>query len=118
MQEPMAKHTSFRIGGPVEVMAFPKSREELSLLLKTSALLDCTPVILGAGTNVLAPDEGMSGLVICLKDCLDGMETNFSQQEKHIRPVSLLLISITLNQLMIHGDILLVTESFWLLSIY
>ena len=27
MQEPMAKHTSFRIGGPVEVMAFPKSRE-------------------------------------------------------------------------------------------
>ena len=68
MQEPMAKHTSFRIGGPVEVMAFPKSREELSLLLKMSALLDCTPVILGAGTNVLAPDEGMSGLVICLKD--------------------------------------------------
>ena len=64
MNEPMARHTSFRIGGPVEVMAFPKSREELSQLLKTSALLDCTPVILGAGTNVLAPDEGMAGLVI------------------------------------------------------
>lgn len=73
-QEPMAKHTSFRIGGPVEVMAFPKSREELSELLKTSALLDCKTAILGAGTNVLAPDEGISGLVVCLKDCLDGME--------------------------------------------
>jgi len=72
--EPMAKHTSFRIGGPVEVMAFPKTKEELSKLLKVSALLDTKPVILGAGTNVLAPDGGMSGLVICLKDCLGGME--------------------------------------------
>ena len=73
-QEPMAKHTSFRIGGPVEVMAFPRNREELAELLKTSALLDCKTAILGAGTNVLAPDEGIDGLVICLKDCLDGME--------------------------------------------
>ena len=72
--ELMAKHTSFRIGGPVEVMAFPKTKEELSKLLKVSALLDTKPVILGAGTNVLAPDGGMSGLVICLKDCLGGME--------------------------------------------
>ena len=72
--ESMSKHTSFRIGGPVEVMAFPKTAEELSKILKASALLDCKPVILGAGTNVLAPDAGISGLVICLKDCLDGME--------------------------------------------
>ena len=72
--EPMSSHTSFRIGGAVEVMAFPKNRDELSSVLKQSALLDCKPVILGAGTNVLAPDEGMRGLVICLKDCLEGME--------------------------------------------
>ena len=72
--ESMAKHTSFRIGGDAEVMAFPKNREELAALLKVSALLDCNCAILGAGTNVLAPDEGISGLVICLKDCLDGME--------------------------------------------
>ena len=72
--EPMSKHTSFRIGGGAEVMAFPKTREELSAILKASALLDCKPAILGAGTNVLAPDEGIPGLVICLKDCLDGME--------------------------------------------
>ena len=72
--EPMSKHTSFRIGGNVEAMAFPKNREELSLLLNWSGLLDRKPVILGAGTNVLAPDEGMEGLIICLKDCLDGME--------------------------------------------
>ena len=80
--EPLAKHTSFRIGGAAEAMAFPKTAEELSRLLKTSALLDCRPVILGAGTNVLAPDEGMPGLVICLKDCLDGMER---MDDTHIR---------------------------------
>ena len=72
--EPMAKHTSFRIGGEVEVMAFPKNREELAAILKQSRLLDTKPAILGAGTNVLAPDAGIPGIVICLKDCLDGME--------------------------------------------
>lgn len=72
--EPMNRHTSFRIGGAAEIMAFPKSAEELSKLLKTSELLDCKPAILGAGTNVLAPDEGCPGIVICLKDALDGME--------------------------------------------
>lgn len=72
--EPLEKHTSFRIGGPAEVMAFPKNPEQLGLLLNKSVLLECKPVILGAGTNVLAPDEGVRGLVICLKDCLDGME--------------------------------------------
>ena len=72
--EPMSKHTSFRIGGGAEVMAFPKNWEELSKLLKVSELLDCKPAILGAGTNILAPDRGIPGLVICLKDCLDGLE--------------------------------------------
>ena len=74
MNEPMTKHTSFRIGGGAEVMAFPKTAEELSAVLKASALLDTKPAILGAGTNVLAPDAGIPGLVICLKDCMDGME--------------------------------------------
>jgi UDP-N-acetylmuramate dehydrogenase len=70
----MSNHTSFRIGGEAEVMAFPKSREELSDLLKLAASLGVKPRILGAGTNVLAPDEGLKGIVICLKDCLDGIE--------------------------------------------
>ena len=72
--EHMKDHTSFRIGGEVEIMAFPKRREELAAILKESRLLDVKPVILGAGTNVLAPDEGIAGVVICLKDCLDGMQ--------------------------------------------
>lgn len=72
--EPMSRHTSFRIGGNAEVMAFPKSACELSEVLRVSAALGCPQAILGAGTNVLAPDEGIPGIVICLKDALDGME--------------------------------------------
>ncbi len=72
--EPMSNHTSFRIGGGAEIMAFPKTRGELAEILKVSALLDCNCAILGAGTNVLAPDGGLPGVVICLKDCLDGLE--------------------------------------------
>ena len=73
-QEMLSKHTSFRIGGPAEVMAFPGNETELSDILSMSKELDIKPVILGAGTNVLAPDEGLCGLVVCLKDCMNGME--------------------------------------------
>ena len=72
--EPVANHTSFRIGGPAEVMVFPQNAGELAAIMKMSVFLDISPAILGAGTNVLAPDSGISGLVICLKDCLGGME--------------------------------------------
>ena len=73
-EEALAKHTSFRIGGNAEVMAFPKTKEELADILKACAELNHKCAILGAGTNVLAPDEGVRGLVVCLKDCLGGME--------------------------------------------
>lgn len=82
INEPLSKHTSFRIGGPASVMAMPKSPEELKEILKVSALLDCKIAILGAGTNVLASDDGYDGLVICLKDCFAGMER---LDETHIR---------------------------------
>ena len=72
--EPMSKHTSFRIGGGAKLMAMPKNEEELRAVLKMSKELDIPYAILGAGTNVLAPDEGIDGLVICLKDALCGME--------------------------------------------
>lgn len=72
--EPLSRHTSFRIGGEAEVMAFPENAEQLASALKAAKTLGVVPVILGAGTNVLAPDEGMSGLVICLKNALTGVE--------------------------------------------
>ncbi|MBQ4549948.1 MAG: UDP-N-acetylmuramate dehydrogenase [Oscillospiraceae bacterium] len=71
---PMSRLTSFRIGGPAKCVACPKTEEELSKFLKLCAEQGVEPVILGAGTNVLAPDAGMERLVIVLKDALEGME--------------------------------------------
>lgn len=52
-QEPLSRHTSFRTGGPAALMAFPRTPEELQLLLRSAAAEGVTPYLLGAGTNVL-----------------------------------------------------------------
>ena len=80
-EELLSLHTSFRIGGPAEVMAFPRTVGELAELLRTAAGLGVRPALLGAGTNVLAPDEGLRGLVIVTRDCLTGLERT---DETHI----------------------------------
>ena len=72
-QEPLSRHTSFRTGGPAALMAFPRTPEELQLLLRSAAAEGVEPYLLGAGTNVLAPDAGLQALVICLKDALTGI---------------------------------------------
>ena len=82
LQEPMGRHTSLRIGGNASVMAFPENKEELARILKAAHNISLNPAVLGAGTNVLAPDQGIDNLVICLKDCLGGME---QLDETHIR---------------------------------
>ena len=80
-EELLSHHTSFRIGGPAEVMAFPHTVGELSDLLRTASALGVRPALLGAGTNVLAPDEGLRGLVIVTRDCLMCLERT---DETHI----------------------------------
>ena len=44
--EPLSRHTSFKIGGPAALMAFPATEEELSALLQLSSALDISPDIL------------------------------------------------------------------------
>lgn len=76
VNEPMSKHTSLRIGGAAEAMAFPADAEQIKALISYCSDKKISYRILGAGTNVLAPDDGLHGLVICLKDSLDGMKVN------------------------------------------
>ncbi len=71
--EPLAKHTSFRIGGPAEVLACPRTEEEIKSLFAFCRGEGITPRILGGGTNILAPDEGVPGVVISTRG-LDALE--------------------------------------------
>lgn len=64
--EPMSKHVSMRVGGPVSAMAFPKSETELASLLRFCHENGVKPLILGAGTNLLPPDAGLDLLAISL----------------------------------------------------
>ena len=72
-EEPLSRHTSFRIGGPAELMALPRNTGELAAVLSAARDAGVIPVLLGAGTNVLAPDAGKRGLIICTRDCLTGI---------------------------------------------
>ncbi len=71
--EPLARHTSFRIGGAAQCFVQPRDAVQLAAVLKACRALRVTPRVLGAGTNVLAPDEGVGGVVICTKDALTGL---------------------------------------------
>lgn len=70
----LREHTSFHVGGPA-AMAFPHSADELQSLLALTAEYALPIRILGAGTNILAPDEGVEELVVCLKDSLTGLRS-------------------------------------------
>lgn len=63
-EEPMARHTSFRVGGPAKRMAFPERGEQLVLLLSMARECGARPLVVGNGTNLLAPDEGLDRLVV------------------------------------------------------
>ena len=65
-EEPMSSHVSFRLGGPAAAMAFPTDDGQVAALLEFCREEGLKPLILGAGTNVLPPDEGLDTLVICL----------------------------------------------------
>ena len=73
-EEPLSKHTSFRIGGPAELMVFPNTVEQLKQIFPAAKACGIKSRILGSGSNVLAPDEGVRGLVICTRECLMGLE--------------------------------------------
>lgn len=66
LEEPMAHHTSFRVGGPVALMALPKKRGEAVLAVKTAREMGVEPFFLGNGSNLLVPDEGVERFVIKL----------------------------------------------------
>lgn len=71
--EPLCRHTSFQIGGPVAVMTFPESQEQVSEIFRLSALYGVRPAVLGAGTNLLAPDEGLDTLLLETRTGLTGI---------------------------------------------
>lgn len=64
LDEPMSEHTSFRIGGPADVLLTPGSYRELLLCLEAVKKHALPCFLLGGGTNILVSDRGIRGVVI------------------------------------------------------
>jgi UDP-N-acetylmuramate dehydrogenase len=62
--EPLARYTYYQIGGPVRILAAPKSLEDLKWLKEAVEATGVPFFILGKGSNLLVSDQGFEGLVI------------------------------------------------------
>jgi UDP-N-acetylmuramate dehydrogenase len=67
-QEPLAPYTHLRLGGPAEMLVQPRSREELSAVVRTCFQERIPLRVLGGACNVLVRDEGVRGAVLRLTE--------------------------------------------------
>lgn len=64
--EPMSKHTSFRIGGPADLLVIPGTVEEVREILVAAKAEKVPLTVIGNGSNILVRDGGIRGLVLQL----------------------------------------------------
>ena len=72
-REPMSQHSSFRIGGPVRALAVPSDVTSLTKLCSVLKQNHIAPMMLGNGTNILFPDEGLDQLFLISTEKLTKM---------------------------------------------
>ena len=64
IDSPMSKHTTWKIGGPADIMVFPTCEEELCALLPRLKEQNISWLVIGNGSNLLVADKGIRGVVI------------------------------------------------------
>ena len=72
--EPMARHTSFGIGGPADILVIPKDTASLVEVVRALATAGTEPFYIGNGTNLLVRDGGIRGVVVKTAGALTGIE--------------------------------------------
>ena len=72
--EAMAKHTSYRIGGPANAYITPRDKDDLSQILQFANQHGIETYFVGSGSNLLVADDGIDGLVITLGKSLKRLE--------------------------------------------
>lgn len=79
MTEPMRDHTTFKIGGPADVMVTPTTPEALVRVLDTCYLGNVPVTVVGNGSDLLVGDRGVRGVVVLLRDNLSEVELDASR---------------------------------------
>lgn len=62
--EPMAGHTTFRVGGPADYLVMPSSTEEIKNIIRTCRETDIPYYVMGNGSNLLVGDKGYRGVIL------------------------------------------------------
>ena len=70
MDEPMSRHTSFKIGGPADILVEPSDTQRLAAGLKIIKRFELPYFVMGNGSNLLVGDKGIRGAVIKLSDSM------------------------------------------------
>ena len=66
--EPMSRHTTFKIGGNADIFVLPRSEEELIFAINAAKSAGIPAFVCGKGSNLLVSDNGIEGAVICLTE--------------------------------------------------
>lgn len=74
--EPMRKHTTFRIGGNADIFVRPESKEQIAEILRLCRKQDVPYFILGNGSNLLVGDRGFRGVVINIMDNMNDIKVD------------------------------------------
>lgn len=74
LDEPLARHTTFKIGGPADAFLLARGREEVLTALRLAREEDFPVLVLGKGSNLLVRDRGVRGLVLRLSGDFEAIE--------------------------------------------
>ncbi|MEH7400741.1 MULTISPECIES: UDP-N-acetylmuramate dehydrogenase [Bacillaceae] len=74
INEPLANHTTMKIGGPAEYLVIPKTVNEIKEIINLANEHGVNVTVIGRGSNLLVSDQGIEGVVIKISDCLDHIE--------------------------------------------
>jgi len=83
--EPLKNYTSIKVGGPADLLALPKNKQELKSLLKKASDLDIPVTLFGGGTNLLVSDKGIRGLVVITRQLKS--EISIIQTDSHRKTI-------------------------------
>ena len=110
-QEPMCKHTTFRIGGAAKYFAMPKNTAEIQTLIAYCKEHKLDYCVLGNGSNVLFTDAGYDGLIIQIGSAMseirvDGITAVRASRVVEVYHIKLRLhlVALRVVQQMVVGD--------------
>lgn len=98
INEPMSKHTTFRVGGPADFYAVPSCTDEVKGLVDYCKKTDMPYYIIGNGSNLLVGDKGFRGLIIQISKNMSDIEVEGTKVKAYAGALLSKVASVILNE--------------------